>query len=962
MCQTCHLAIDRPGFEDEPQPFRTHPRLDLVLGAGSPHPLGDVGCTICHRGAGEALAFGRVDHRPADDAAAARWKDEHGWTKEEHWEHPMLRATHVEASCVPCHLDSLELIAAEAPEVAAGYQAFARHGCYACHAVEWFPVTRRPGPSLVPLARKTTREFVATWIAAPRAFRPTTTMPHVFHIENFAADEVIAVADAGDGAPITGAQWNDAAVAAAAAFVWSRSSSEPLPALPVAGDAVRGRETFRLTGCLACHDTSPFAAALARPPAPKDHGPNLRGVARKVRPEWIFAWLRDPAALSPEARMPDLRLTEQEAADIVAYLVEDPEGIFHDTPEGWEATPPAADRAALEELARRHFDRVPPPELARRFAAEWREDEALLEAVGEKVVLHQGCFSCHEIPGLENEAPIGPELTRWGSKPVDQLLWGRIPELLAAAKGLGEKDAHQWRREYTSYRDHYAAQKLAAPRSFDRATIKAPLERLRMPWFDLSDEEIDPLVTFVLGLVNDEVARARMAPTPAQFQRDVGRRILRDKNCAACHLLEPGRIAFTDADGVRHSVAGQFAPFEGDILPPRVGDFAAEAARYEEYVRDEEGDPAFTLADMPILLRRNEPGVGRAGDTVVIEDVASITTTPAWGGDFVDVVAAYYLFPFGVDPDTGEEVSRTADPEGEGRVLDADGEFRNYEAEPYERIRWAFAPPELTNEGAKLQRDWLYQFLLDPVPIRRQLRVRMPSFGWAPGEAGAVADYFAQQAAAEWPGHAVRELLRHVDADPAGLAAAMARAGVRGGSEERIRRLLEGAAPSDGMLLPGLLRYGDTVGFAPAPRPDPAHQVIPQRQPSHLETVLGAEPTFYSKVEQLAWNGPDCRRCHFLRGAAPTAEGPVAWAPDLDLVRDALRPDWVRQWITNPPRTYPGTAMPINFPVAVPEWQDLRPKPGPAQVEDVLTWLFNLDRAPRAAGSSPEDAIRDESP
>ena len=51
-----------------------------------------------------------------------------------------------------------------------------------------------------------------------------------------------------------------------------------------------------------------------------EHGPNLRGVSTKTNPEWLFAWLKDPAAYWAETRMPDLRLSDQEAADIVAYM------------------------------------------------------------------------------------------------------------------------------------------------------------------------------------------------------------------------------------------------------------------------------------------------------------------------------------------------------------------------------------------------------------------------------------------------------------------------------------------------------------------------------------------------------------------------------------------------------------------------------------------------------------------
>ncbi len=56
MCQTCHAAIDRPEFAEvsDKEPLRAHPRLDLYVSTKSPHPMKDVGCTICHRGAGEA--------------------------------------------------------------------------------------------------------------------------------------------------------------------------------------------------------------------------------------------------------------------------------------------------------------------------------------------------------------------------------------------------------------------------------------------------------------------------------------------------------------------------------------------------------------------------------------------------------------------------------------------------------------------------------------------------------------------------------------------------------------------------------------------------------------------------------------------------------------------------------------------------------------------------------------------
>ncbi len=42
-CETCHLGIEDPRFNDAPQPFTSHPDVDT-------HPIEEFGCTICHGG------------------------------------------------------------------------------------------------------------------------------------------------------------------------------------------------------------------------------------------------------------------------------------------------------------------------------------------------------------------------------------------------------------------------------------------------------------------------------------------------------------------------------------------------------------------------------------------------------------------------------------------------------------------------------------------------------------------------------------------------------------------------------------------------------------------------------------------------------------------------------------------------------------------------------------------------
>ena len=54
-------------------------------------------------------------------------------------------------------------------------------------------------------------------------------------------------------------------------------------------------------------------------------------------------------------------------------------------------------------------------------------------------------------------------------------------------------------------------------------------------------------------------------------------------------------------------------------------------------------------------------------------------------------------------------------------------------------------PPNLASQGARVQADWLFDYLHDPSSesMRPWLSVRMPSFGFSDEDANAVVDYFA---------------------------------------------------------------------------------------------------------------------------------------------------------------------------------------------------------------------------
>jgi len=135
-CQTCHLAIDKKGYEKYPQPFTTHPKLEQYLGGSSPHPIDRVGCTVCHEGSGQSISFKEAAHMPSNAKQKAEWEEKHGWEEPHEWDYPMLPTNMTEASCAKCHKQQVYVPNADALNVA--YATYERAGCYACHKTKGF--------------------------------------------------------------------------------------------------------------------------------------------------------------------------------------------------------------------------------------------------------------------------------------------------------------------------------------------------------------------------------------------------------------------------------------------------------------------------------------------------------------------------------------------------------------------------------------------------------------------------------------------------------------------------------------------------------------------------------------------------------------------------------------------------------------------------------------------------------
>ncbi|OGL40458.1 MAG: hypothetical protein A2043_07730 [Candidatus Schekmanbacteria bacterium GWA2_38_9] len=54
----------------------------------------------------------------------------------------------------------------------------------------------------------------------------------------------------------------------------------------------------------------------------------------------------------------------------------------------------------------------------------------------------------------------------------------------------------------------------------------------------------------------------------------------------------------------------------------------------------------------------------------------------------------------------------------------------------------SYSPPRIVGEGTKVQSEWLFRFIHEPVPIRPWLSVRMPTFNFREAQANSIVRYF----------------------------------------------------------------------------------------------------------------------------------------------------------------------------------------------------------------------------
>jgi cbb3-type cytochrome oxidase cytochrome c subunit len=397
-----------------------------------------------------------------------------------------------------------------------GRQLITGAGCAGCHPIEDPRLSdlRKRGPDLRRLSSKTTPAWALKWIMAPRDISPATWMPHFFEPDYPGEARAIV------------------------AYLWASSEAVEGPAAP-AGDEIRGRELYNGVGCTGCHVREIGADRTASDSLYRLHGPNLASLGTKVEAPWLFSWLMDPRRYAPETLMPNLRLSEQEAADLTAFLLQG------------EGT-------------------------SRSIANLEANDEKEIEAGREAIEIY-GCYGCHLIAGFEEAEPHASELISTAGFEGHGMLglpdFGFSADELAAIgtaiqaedepDDLGLAKTRMLIRQYNCRGCHSLEDRGPAIRATITEAGMLPPDlqgegarvqpawlatyladpgsvrlrswlSVRMPTFDFSRREIGDLVAGFSALAGSDPA---LAPTSQAAPRElaVGRQVFDLLQCARCH-------------------------------------------------------------------------------------------------------------------------------------------------------------------------------------------------------------------------------------------------------------------------------------------------------------------------------------------------------------------------------------------------------------------------------------------
>jgi cytochrome c oxidase subunit 2 len=99
-------------------------------------------------------------------------------------------------------------------------------------------------------------------------------------------------------------------------------AAQKAPAAEPTGDAGEGKAVYTRSACVGCHTIRGVSAGVLGPDLTHFGSRALFGAALwPTTAEHLVPWLKDPPALKPGSKMPNLNLTDAEARALAAYLL-----------------------------------------------------------------------------------------------------------------------------------------------------------------------------------------------------------------------------------------------------------------------------------------------------------------------------------------------------------------------------------------------------------------------------------------------------------------------------------------------------------------------------------------------------------------------------------------------------------------------------------------------------------------
>jgi cytochrome c2 len=289
------------------------------------------------------------------------------------------------------------------------------------------------------------------------------------------------------------------------------------------GDAGTGEKLFVSRGCRGCHSIGSTERSRLT------QAPDLSGIGVKVRPEWLFDWLKSPRSYDRNTAMPQLALSDDDIRHLVAFLMSHREGadLLAAVPRFQPGGPAEQARASIA-----RFD-CPKCHLVNGFQT--------IEPTTRWAAVPAACADCHQ--SSESSPPAWPTATTDGADDV-ALKNGRMLVAYYNCRGCHRVEGRG------GVIAEYLDRQTFAPPTLDgegarvqtswlidflqHPTVVRPWLHMRMPNYGLSSAEAGALARYfaVLAQVSpqDEPHMEATAETV-----NLGRRRFAHFKCVQCH-------------------------------------------------------------------------------------------------------------------------------------------------------------------------------------------------------------------------------------------------------------------------------------------------------------------------------------------------------------------------------------------------------------------------------------------